>query len=103
MLTVPYMVACIFILAGVPLALRLVSQNRWYGVRTAYTLGDPQVWFRVNEAGGKALIVAGSLSVVGISVFDGLWSGSAANKEMLAMMIPLGLLVVVFGRALTVK
>lgn len=42
----------------VPLILRKVKPNRWYGFRSKRTLGDPEVWYRVNRLGGAFLLVA---------------------------------------------
>jgi hypothetical protein len=48
-------------ITGIPLALRLVPPNRWYGFRTAATLSSPEAWYPINAATGVALVAAGAL------------------------------------------
>lgn len=50
--------AALIAILAVPLALRLVPPNRFYGFRTAQTLANRDVWFRVNRVAGWALIIA---------------------------------------------
>lgn len=47
---------------SVPLALKLVPPNRFYGYRTAQTLADREVWFRVNRVAGASLVAAAFLT-----------------------------------------
>jgi uncharacterized membrane protein len=46
-----------------PLALKWVPPNRFYGIRTAQTLASREVWFRVNRVAGFALLVAAAISM----------------------------------------
>ncbi|NNJ09173.1 SdpI family protein [Chloroflexales bacterium ZM16-3] len=50
--------AGIFFVLTLPLILGLIPPNRGYGIRTAATLADPQVWYRVNRVGGTSLCLA---------------------------------------------
>ncbi|HUA78454.1 MAG TPA: SdpI family protein [Acetobacteraceae bacterium] len=50
--------ALIFVL-GVPLALRLVPPNRFYGFRTSTTFSSLDAWYQINYATGLAMIAAG--------------------------------------------
>jgi uncharacterized membrane protein len=54
----------LFLLVGAPLALGRVGPNRWYGYRTAFTLGDPAVWYKVNRELGIAMLLAGTLGIL---------------------------------------
>ncbi|MBI2407755.1 MAG: SdpI family protein [Gemmatimonadetes bacterium] len=38
--------------AAVPLILRRIKPNRWYGFRTDKTLGDERVWYEANAYSG---------------------------------------------------
>jgi len=49
---------------GLPLALRWVPPNRFYGFRTSTTLLSLDAWYRINFATGVALSVAGALGGV---------------------------------------
>jgi SdpI/YfhL protein family len=44
---------------GVPLALKLVPPNRFYGYRTATTFASLDAWYQINFATGLALVAAG--------------------------------------------
>jgi len=48
---------------AVPLALRKVPPNRWYGFRTKRTLSDTQFWYEVNSRGGMNLVVASAIAL----------------------------------------
>src|SRR5687768_10298483 len=52
-------------LISIPLILRKVAPNRWYGFRTPSTLGDPAIWYPANEQSGKRLAGAGITILVG--------------------------------------
>lgn len=62
----------VFILLGLPLALKLVPPNRLYGFRLAQAFESEAAWYRINATTGYALIAAGfaafvlSLAVVNI-------------------------------------
>jgi hypothetical protein len=36
----------------------LIPPNRIYGIRTAKTMSDPQLWYRANKFGGWVLLLA---------------------------------------------
>lgn len=60
-----YVIAVAFLLLSIPLALRWIPQNPWYGFRVPSTLsGTPAHWFRVNEVAGLAGIVAGLVAIL---------------------------------------
>jgi uncharacterized membrane protein len=42
-----------------------VTTNFFVGIRTSWTLADPEVWLRTHRFGGKALVVAGLVSAAG--------------------------------------
>lgn len=47
---------------GVPLVLRKVPPNTWYGVRFPATFADPRVWYEVNARSGRDfLVLAGAV------------------------------------------
>jgi uncharacterized membrane protein len=58
----------LFVLGGltltalsIPMILRRVKPNSWYGFRTRQTLANEQVWYDVNAHAGKRLLVSGIL------------------------------------------
>jgi hypothetical protein len=44
---------------GVPLALKLVPPNRFYGFRTSTTFSSLNAWYQINYATGLAMMAAG--------------------------------------------
>jgi uncharacterized membrane protein len=52
--------ALVLIVAGIPLWLRRVPRNAFYGVRFASTLSDDRIWYEVNAQCGRNLVVIGA-------------------------------------------
>src|SRR6516165_8400041 len=44
---------------GIPLILRVVPPNRFYGFRTPTSYSSADAWYQINFATGLALVVAG--------------------------------------------
>ena len=88
---ISFLVPCALIgLASVPLMLRLVPPNRYYGVRTRLTLGNPEIWFRVNCYAGGALFVAALISTL-IYVAAPDYRSGRSFPGLLAFLAPLAL------------
>jgi len=49
-------VTLIMIVAAIPLVLRKVAMNRWYGIRISKSYSSQDNWYLINEYGGKAII-----------------------------------------------
>jgi uncharacterized membrane protein len=49
---------------AVPLTLRLVGPNAWYGFRVRKTMDDPAIWYEANAYAGKSLLASGIVIVV---------------------------------------
>src|SRR5215469_5031643 len=49
----------LLLVTGVPLALRLVPPNRFYGYRTPTSFASLDAWYQLNWATGWAMIAAG--------------------------------------------
>jgi uncharacterized membrane protein len=58
----------IFVGLGLPLFLRRVPPNPWYGCRTTRTLSDKKIWYEVNQVTGKGLILTGVLVIISSQV-----------------------------------
>jgi uncharacterized membrane protein len=52
----------LILVLGIPLALKLVPPNGFYGYRTATSFASPEAWYQTNFATGLALIAAGVVS-----------------------------------------
>jgi uncharacterized membrane protein len=57
------------VVMAIPLALRRVPPNRWYGLRVPATLADREVWYTANQRTGRDLVWMGlALVVVGLAL-----------------------------------
>jgi uncharacterized membrane protein len=65
-------VGLLFVGLGIPLALRRVPPNAWYGFRTAKTFSDPRIWYSANRVSGIDLMIAGVVLAIGVMVLFGL-------------------------------
>ncbi len=50
--------ALITIAVSIPMILRKIPPNYFYGVRTRKTLSDPKIWYEANYLGGLALTLS---------------------------------------------
>ncbi len=48
-----------FAVLSLPLALRVVPMNRWYGIRIPKAYESEENWYEINAYGGKLLLVYG--------------------------------------------
>jgi uncharacterized membrane protein len=55
----PLFPGLLFVALGLPLVAGRVPPNRLYGFRTAATIADATLWYRVNRAAGIDLVVGG--------------------------------------------
>jgi uncharacterized membrane protein len=53
-----------FIAMAIPLIERKVKPNGWYGFRTPWTMSDPDIWYPVNEFGGRRFLWVGVTEIV---------------------------------------
>jgi uncharacterized membrane protein len=57
------------VIVAIPLALRRVPPNRWYGLRVPATLADREVWYAANQRTGRDLVWLGlALVVAGLAL-----------------------------------
>ena len=73
---------------SVPLALGFVPPNRLYGVRTARTLADSALWYRVNRFAGCSFLVAAAASICVFAITPALASGRSF-LGLLVFLVPL--------------
>lgn len=62
----------LYIAMGIPLALRKVKPNYWYGLRVPSALSDEKVWYEANTRFGKHLILLGLVVSIAAVVLDAL-------------------------------
>jgi len=69
--TVPVWFMLLFVCTGlllvglsIPLLLRRVKPNWWYGFRVPKTLSDERIWYDSNAYAGKWLLISGAIHTV---------------------------------------
>lgn len=70
---------------SVPLILRKIPPNRFYGFRTPRTLADRTLWFRVNCFAGWAFLLASAVGAVLLIAFP------SPNLAALQFIIPIAI------------
>lgn len=81
------------IVVSIPLVMGVVPPNWIYGLRTAKTMSNPQIWYEANRHAGANLIVAGVWTMVLCGGIAGRFGAKAT------VFLPLVLLVMVLGSA----
>lgn len=70
-LTLLYIAAGILlILLAIPLYLKKIKPNPWYGFRTPKTMSNPELWYLVNKFGAIWMMVSGAVTVLFSIIFS---------------------------------
>jgi uncharacterized membrane protein len=78
----------LILLSGLPLTLRLVPPNRFYGYRTATTFSSLDAWYQINFVTGVALIAAGIVGGIAVPLLDqGIVVLKPESRYMIGIMI----------------
>jgi uncharacterized membrane protein len=96
----PFLVACA-VIAGVsvPLILKAVPPNRWYGIRTAQTMSNSRLWFRANRFAGWAFLAASGVSAAAFVLVPAVASAYGALVLVVPLGVALGLSLAYLRRA----
>jgi uncharacterized membrane protein len=81
------------IVFGIPLMLRRVPPNGFYGLRVPATFKDDQVWYDANAASGRDLVVFGIAIVIAALVPPALGWGGESYQLTWGMTVALGAIV----------
>ncbi|MFN2609573.1 MAG: SdpI family protein [Actinomycetota bacterium] len=76
-------------MVSIPLILRWIGPNSWYGFRTQKTLSSREIWFPVNAFAGWALLIACVVSAAILAFAP----KSIVSKEWVALVVFVGPLV----------
>ncbi len=57
-------VGLVLVAGGIPLAMRKVRPNPWYGFRTRSTMSDERLWFEANASAGRVLVTGGLVAIL---------------------------------------
>ncbi len=69
------LVGLLFSGLAIPLILRRIKPNAWYGFRVEQTLHDPEVWYEANAYAGKYMLGVGLVTsgvAIGLYLAPGL-------------------------------
>jgi hypothetical protein len=58
------LIPVVTILISIPLVLRIVPPNLFYGFRTRKTLSNTELWYEANYRGGVNLIIASVIALI---------------------------------------
>src|SRR2546421_5670633 len=79
--------------ASIPLIMRVVPRNKFYGFRTAATLSNDALWYRTNRFAGWALLIAAITSgVLLLAIERGVLPSSAPDVG--AFLVPIVVAVI---------
>jgi hypothetical protein len=86
------------VLISLPLVLKMVPPNPWYGFRIRKTLTNPDIWYEANYKGGVGLIVASVIALAARVVFmESFERGTGAVLSMGFLMACMVTALVVWG------
>ena len=77
-------------LLGIPLWTAMVRPNRFYGVLTVATLRDEALWYAVNRATGRDLVVAGGAALFLSAFLPEFGISGAAYIAVMAVVLAAG-------------
>ena len=78
----------IIFITAIPLALRMVRPNRFYGLRMRKTMASDSVWYPANEMAGRLMVVG---SILGLAIMGWVESGvlpALGNHVSLVSLLP---------------
>ena len=84
------------VVVSVPLILRWIPMNRWYGIRTRKAFASEENWYAINAYGGKLFFVFGAFLLAVAWFGRDLLSDPRDSLTPLVMLLPLVGLVPVF-------
>ena len=76
-------------MAALPLAMRLVPPNRYFGFRTPRCLDDSTLWYTVNAVGGQLLLATVGISIILFIFYQGTWL-RGFWAQLFFFLIPIG-------------
>jgi hypothetical protein len=89
-LTIVLLIACAVVgTIGIPLLIRLVPPNPYYGYPARRRASKPEHWVEVNRFAGACLIGAAFVSAFLLMFYNGTWLKSGW-AQLFAFLIPLG-------------
>jgi uncharacterized membrane protein len=98
---IPYVHAGIgvaMVLVSLPLVMRLVPMNRFYGVRVPEAFASSRNWYEINAFGGRLLLAFGLFLIAFAYLGNGMAPPPTSPWAPVFFLVPLLALVPVVGR-----
>ena len=86
-------IGAISVVVSVPLILRWIPMNRWYGIRTRKAFASEENWYEINAYGGKAFFLFGVFLLAVAWLGRDLMPGPRDPLMALVVLLPLAALV----------
>ncbi len=93
-------VGVIYVAIGIPLWWKIVPPNSFYGFRTPKTQSSPEIWYDVNEFGGKQMTLFGTAFIIvsiPLLILSGYGIRLGDTKVLFGALVVLSLLPVIIS------
>jgi hypothetical protein len=82
---------------AIPLVLRLIKPNSWYGFRTPHMQTNPELWYTTNVTAGSGCLLTAVITLVVILAASLVNAASAEIMAfLLTLILPGGILLTLF-------
>ena len=78
---------------AIPMILRKVPPNPWYGFRWPKTRRNPDIWYTANEYAGKLMVIAGAVITLASVVLGMLRMSDIAYLALMYQVTVISLLI----------
>ena len=94
-------IGVVFVILGIPLILKKVKPNWFYGFRTPTTVKDKELWYKINRQVGREFIFAGIIVIIG-SIFLLIFQPILTLIQLIIILLLLvhTLLIIIISRGL---
>lgn len=93
----------LFTVAGAPLASRRIASNSAFGLRSADTDGDDQIWHLANAAIGRDLLMTAGVDLLLTVIALVYWGDESVQSAMTVAILVISIagVIIAIGRGLT--
>jgi len=92
-LVVSILIGVLIFALGVPLAMRRIGPNAWYGFRVGRALEDESAWFAANAASGRCLAFTGAAIILAATLNAILATNIAIAALINGLVMTLGIII----------
>ncbi|WP_083216289.1 SdpI family protein [Alishewanella sp. HH-ZS] len=84
-----YIISIGFTLIGIPLVLKKIEPNNWYGVRIPKTMSNIECWYTVNYNVGLGLVISGIASIMLIYLIYNNFVSNRIQATVICVLTPI--------------